>query len=120
MEEKLQRRFSRDRIARAGLPSLTLETVECRQSSCRLEISWAEADAAAAGKTPEAVNFAPDPLGHFESKTARLGTVSERQPPAPGETTLPNGYQVRVRRDGRLAVTEVVLFSGAAMDPSTP
>jgi hypothetical protein len=117
MEQALARRFAADRLAQIGLAGLKLDALECRRSSCRLEVSWSELDVAAAAKTRESVRFAPDPLGFFELKTGPLARVTARMDPPPGEPTLTNSYHVRVKADGRQAVTEILLFSGSALNP---
>jgi hypothetical protein len=119
MEKRLNERFAPDKLREVGLPTLQLDKVDCRSSSCQIEFSWTKSDLPAATKSENAARFGGDPLGHLTYQTGPLGALTHRIPPQVGDVVAPGSYDVRVRPDGRFAATEVILFGAAEIDPDT-
>jgi hypothetical protein len=119
MESRLQERFSSEKTREIGLPTMHLDAVDCRASSCKVEFSWGPADLPAATKSPDAARFGGDPLGYMTFLTGPLGGLTHRIPPQFGDVVVPDSYEVRPRPDGRFAATEVILFGQDEIDPDT-
>jgi hypothetical protein len=119
MEKRLNERFAPDKLREVGLPTLQLDKVDCRSSSCQIEFSWTKSDLPAATKSENAARFGGDPLGLLTYQTGPLGALTHRIPPRVGDVVAPGSYDVRIRPDGRFAATEVILFGAAEIDPET-
>jgi hypothetical protein len=118
MEKLMSDRFSRERLEAVGLTTMALDEVDCRESACRLEISWADADVEVARKSWKFPERWPDAQIHLTNKTGGLATLETRARPKAGETVVPDAWHVRRRDDGRYAVTTVVLFGEEDIDPN--
>jgi hypothetical protein len=117
MQKAVSARFSPDVLRGLGLTTMALDQIDCRQSACRLDISWAEADLEAAKRTRPDEKYWPDPGAHLTLSTGPLASVEGRVRPGIGEVVVPNTWHVRKREDGRYAVTTVLLFGQQDVDP---
>jgi hypothetical protein len=118
MERTLAARFSPAALAQEGLRTMKLDQVECRRSSCRLEISWGEADMVAAASIRPNERSWPDPVEYFQMRTGPFATIGSRARPRPDEFELEDSWRIRVRGDGRFAVTTVLLYAQKDLDPA--
>jgi hypothetical protein len=57
MEERITLRFAPEKLKPIGLVGMALDGVECRSSSCKLDISWSEADLKVASQSDQAALF---------------------------------------------------------------
>jgi hypothetical protein len=121
MEANLTQRFSTNRLREAGLTTMKLDALECRENACRLEVSWGEEDVAVAKQTrPDGKeNVWPNAFAHFKIKTGPLAEIEVRDNPRLGEVVVPNTYRTIVRADGRYAVYMTVLFGEGDIDPAS-
>jgi hypothetical protein len=117
MDQQLKARFSPDILALLSIPSLRLDEVECRSSSCRIEVSWSDADLEATKNQPEVEQSGPDPLAYLAVKTGQLAQLSSRPRPSFGTEIVPGTHFVRRTSDGRYATTSVLLFGEQDIDP---
>jgi hypothetical protein len=118
MEEQLRARFSRRRLEPLGLTTMRLDELDCRQSSCRLEISWGDADLEATRQRWPRGKRWPDAGEFLTTMTGGLAMLETRVRPQVGEAVVPDSWHVRRRVDGRYAVTTVVLFGEEDIDPA--
>jgi hypothetical protein len=117
MEKKLEGRFTKEVLALLGLPSLSLDRLECRSTSCLIDVSWTQADVDVAKIQPDAGKYGSDPLGYLSVRTGQLAKLASRVRPTNGEQVLPGTYFVRLRPDGRFVATTVLLFGDEDIDP---
>jgi hypothetical protein len=118
MEGQLNARFSAERLTPLGLTTMKLDEVDCRESSCRLEISWGDADLEAAKNNWKAPERWPDAAVYLTTNTGGLAYVETRVRPKLGEVVIPDAWHVSRRPDGRYAVTTVLLFGPEDIDPT--
>lgn len=119
MERELKNRFSAETLERIGLANLRLERVDCRRSSCQVDVSWTGAEQNRPKVTVGTATVPFDPLSHLKHMTGRLGGIVQRIPPAPGERVISGSYMVKHDEDGRYRTSEVILFEQNDIDPDT-
>jgi hypothetical protein len=117
MEARLKQRFDPTILATLQIPSLRLDEVECRRTSCRIEVSWNEADFETTKQHPDVERFGRDPLSYLAGRTGQLAHLSSRIRPPFGAEIMPGTYFVRKVPDGRYAVTSILLFGEKDIDP---
>jgi hypothetical protein len=117
MEGILRARFDEKTLRSLNIPSLRVDELECRTSSCRLEVSWDDRDDAVAQKQGERVRM--DPLSLVTSSIGPLAAIESRDNLVPGDVVVPGAWAVRRRDDGRLAVRDTILFSENDIDPDS-
>ncbi len=100
MEGTLTRRFSRDRLGDLG--GVELSAVECRLSTCRVEISH-----------PTAL----DPAFGGEDRGALNRLMAETGPLAATVAVIEGGER-RVQTEGRRVWSMLLIFSGREIDPN--
>jgi hypothetical protein len=117
MEGRVRDRFSPDVLSGVGLSAMKLDAIECRSTSCRIEVSWAAADAATAQAQPDAESYRGDPLAYLTHRTGWLASLASRVRPAFGETWVPGTYFIKRTDDGRFTTTTILLFGDEEVDP---
>jgi hypothetical protein len=117
MEGILRARFDEKKLRELNIPSLRVDQLECRTSTCRLEVSWDQRDQVTTAKLSERVEI--DPLSLVTTSTGPLAAVEFRENPVPGEVVIPRAWAVRRREDGRLAVRDALLFGEKDIDPAS-
>jgi hypothetical protein len=98
MEGQIQARFDPEVLQKLRVPGLRVEKVNCRTSSCRLEVSWSLDDLTAAHDRP---GQPADPLVLLTSTTGPLAALQSRLVPRPGDMVVPFEWNVVRRLDGR-------------------
>jgi hypothetical protein len=117
MEERVRERFSPDVLSQLGLSTMKLDAIECRSTSCRIEVSWADADTATAQAQPDTERYRGDPLAYLRHRTGWLARLASRVRPSFGETWVPGTYFVKRTDDGRFSTTTILLFGDEDVDP---
>jgi hypothetical protein len=118
MEQQLKGRFSPERLESPRLSDIRLDNVECRASSCQLEVSWGQATADHVASLPGSKELiGADPVAMFTVATGAFGKWLERAELEPGDVRVPGTWRVRLRPDGRYATREIVLFGAEEIDP---
>jgi hypothetical protein len=118
VERNLARRFDPGLLRSLKLETLSLDEIDCRLSSCRLELSWTQADWDRAKGATDTTRHGGDPVGYLIARTGLLAVLETRIPPAPGQPIVPHAWFVTVRGDGRFAASQILLFGKDEMDPS--
>jgi hypothetical protein len=119
MEARITHRFAPEVLRPLGLPAMKLDSIECRATSCRIEVSWAEADAATAQAQPDTEKYGGDPLTYLSLRTGWLASLASRVRPLFGENWVPGTYFVKRTQDdaGRFSTTTILLFGDEDVDP---
>jgi hypothetical protein len=103
MEKIFEKRFSSEELAKVGLQGVSLSHLECRQSACRLDLSYSTE----LQRSPPPSDI---PLGEYTIadlvawRTGPLAPQIEAFDPAPAG-------------EGRVRESLIVTFGGAAIDP---
>jgi hypothetical protein len=118
MEARLRQRFDPTILATLQVPSLRLDEIECRRTSCRIDVSWNEADLQTTTQHPDVERFGRDPLSYLAFKTGQLAQLSSRPRPPFGAKIVPGTYFVTIGPDGRYATTTILLFGEKDIDPN--
>jgi hypothetical protein len=119
MENTLNRRFSKKSFEAIGLKTMTLDKLECRKSSCRLDLSWAHDDTLAAAATRPNEASWPDPGAHILYSTGPFAAVEGRIELRPSDRRVPSAWNVRFTDENRYATSSILLFGKEDIDPST-
>ena len=115
MEANLSQRFDAAVLESSGVPSVKVEDLVCRQSSCRITLSWNQSDMDGVQSDP----FAgwKDPLTRLVHSTGPLAAMETRL--SPTGRPLPNSNEVGVSADGRLQTTAILMFGREDIDPDS-
>jgi hypothetical protein len=115
MESHIRRRFGPEIVGQYGLNGLRADAIDCRTSSCRIEVSWTTDDVDSVQSKPGGSQR--DPLSWFVLQDGPLGTIESRARLKPGDVMAAGGWRVKQRPDARFATSYVVLFAKELRDP---
>jgi hypothetical protein len=117
MEEQISSRFDAKVLQSLHIPGLKVESLDCRKSSCRLEVSWGLEDLLAAHNAPNGKGA--DPLVLLGRSLGPLAFLQNRLRPRPGDLVVPGEWNVVRRMDGRFYTISILLFGDSDIDPDT-
>lgn len=117
METTIGRRFDSLIRDRMKLPGLKADTIDCRTSSCRLEVSWDQADAIQAFERSAGTGENLDPLSLVNMEFGPLASIEYREPVPTGAVKVPLGWDTYRSEDGRFRTSVVLLMGPGEIDP---
>ena len=112
MERHLLNRFAASTMRDLGIPTVTVEEIECRSTMCLLEVSFETSD----WEVSKRLTGGADPIDVIVRSSGPLAPLTYRPLPAVGDHVVPQSWFVRVGSNGTYRTTMVLGFDEHYVD----